>query len=112
MHPPDGSHPFQTLSTPGASTSSEEVNLSSKTFLRAAMVAISVAVALELSGKRAEGLFIGLWAAPYLLIGVCYRLIRVARRKRSLVDRRRGDTSLQDRPALERRHGVRRQLLS
>ena len=111
MHPTDGTQPYRSLTTPDA-TPSGGVNLPSGTFLWAAMVAVSVALALALSGKTPESLFVGLWAAPYLLLGVCNRLVKVAGSDRSSVDRRNRDTSLPDRRRLERRHGARRQLHS
>ena len=75
-------------STPEAWTHSEgkiartieeqTAKLPSDTFLWAAVTAMGVALALQVSGKKPESLFIGQWAAPFLLFGVYNKLVKVA----------------------------------
>jgi hypothetical protein len=43
--------------------------------LGAAVMALGVAIVLLLSGTTPAGLFIALWAAPYLLLGICSKLV-------------------------------------
>ncbi len=56
----------------------QTAKLPSDSFLWAAVGAMSVALALQLSGKKPESLFIGQWAAPFLLFGVYNKLVKVA----------------------------------
>jgi hypothetical protein len=75
-------------STPEAWTHSEgkmaraieeqTAKLPSDSFLWAAVASMGVALALQLSGKKPASLFIGQWAAPFLLFGVYNKLVKVA----------------------------------
>ena len=56
----------------------QTAKLPSDTFLWAAVASMGVALALHLSGKKPESLFIGQWAAPFLLFGVYNKLVKVA----------------------------------
>ena len=56
----------------------ETAKLPSDTFLWAAFSAMAVALVLQVSGKKEESLFIGQWAAPFLLFGVYNKLVKVA----------------------------------
>lgn len=56
----------------------QTAKLPSDSFLWAAIGAMGVALALQLSGKKPESLFIGQWAAPFLLFGVYNKLVKVA----------------------------------
>ena len=56
----------------------ETAKLPSDTFLWAAFSAMAVALVLQVSGKKDESLFIGQWAAPFLLFGVYNKLVKVA----------------------------------
>lgn len=56
----------------------QTAKLPSDTFLWAAVGAMSVALLLQVSGKKDESLFIGQWAAPFLLFGVYNKLVKVA----------------------------------
>lgn len=86
MHTTDATQPFRDWTVVEAPTRPERrrtvrpdkhtANLPSA-FLVAAVVAMGVAMVLLLSGKTPAGLFIALWAAPYLLLGVCDKLIKV-----------------------------------
>jgi hypothetical protein len=56
----------------------QTAKLPSDSFLWAAVAAMGVALALQLSGKKSGSLFIGQWAAPFLLFGVYNKLVKVA----------------------------------
>jgi hypothetical protein len=56
----------------------QTAKLPSDTFLWAAVAAIGVSLAMQVSGKKHGSLFIGQWAAPFLLFGVYNKLVKVA----------------------------------
>jgi hypothetical protein len=56
----------------------ETAQLPSDTFLWAAFGSMAVALALQVSGKKEASLFVGQWAAPFLLFGVYNKLVKVA----------------------------------
>ena len=56
----------------------QTAKLPSDTFLWAAVSAMAVALALQISGRKPESLFIGQWAAPFLLFGLYNKLVKVA----------------------------------
>lgn len=56
----------------------QTAKLPSDTFLWAAVATMGVALALQVSGKKPASLFIGQWAAPFLLFGVYNKLVKVA----------------------------------
>ncbi|HUR20126.1 MAG TPA: hypothetical protein VMZ90_04910 [Vicinamibacterales bacterium] len=56
----------------------QTAKLPSDSFLWAAIATMGVALALQVSGKKPESLFIGQWAAPFLLFGVYNKLVKVA----------------------------------
>ncbi len=55
----------------------ETAKLPSDTFLWAAFAAMGVALALQASGKKHGSLFVGQWAAPFLLFGVYNKLVKI-----------------------------------
>ena len=55
----------------------QTAKLPSDTFLWAALGSMSIALLLQMSGKKEESLFIGQWAAPFLLFGVYNKLVKV-----------------------------------
>ena len=56
----------------------QTAKLPSDTFLWAAISAMGLALTLQLTGKKHASLFIGQWAAPFLLFGVYNKLVKVA----------------------------------
>lgn len=56
----------------------QTAKLPSDSFLWAAVAAMGVSLALQVSGKKPASLFIGQWAAPFLLFGVYNKLVKVA----------------------------------
>ena len=56
----------------------QTAKLPSDSFLWAAVASMGVAFALQMAGKKPESLFIGQWAAPFLLFGVYNKLVKVA----------------------------------
>jgi hypothetical protein len=56
----------------------QTAKLPSDTFLWAAVAAMGVSLVMQVSGKRHGSLFIGQWAAPFLLFGVYNKLVKVS----------------------------------
>ena len=48
----------------------------SSLYLGLALGSMAVSVALHLSGKKHESLFIGQWAAPFLLMGIYNKMVK------------------------------------
>lgn len=57
---------------------SQTARLPSDVWLWAALGSMGVSLALHLTGSKDRSLFIGQWAAPFLLIGVYNKLVKVA----------------------------------
>ncbi len=55
----------------------ELAKLPSDVWLTAALGSIGVALYLKLNGRRDDSLFVGQWAAPFLLIGVYMKLVKI-----------------------------------
>ena len=63
----------------GARTIEEQTaKLPSDLFLWAAFGAIGVSAALEISGNTEKSRFVGQWVAPFLLLGVYNKIVKVA----------------------------------
>jgi hypothetical protein len=56
----------------------QTARLPSDIWLWAALGSMGVSLAMQLSDRKRESLFIGQWAAPLLLIGVYNKLVKVA----------------------------------
>ena len=56
----------------------QTAKLPSDVFLWAAMGSIGVSLLLQLTGKQKESLFVGQWVAPFLLLGVYNKIVKVA----------------------------------
>jgi len=56
----------------------QTAKLPSDIFLCAAGVSILGALALKIAGRRHDALFVGQWAAPFLLLGVYNKLVKIA----------------------------------
>ncbi|HUQ67736.1 MAG TPA: hypothetical protein VM101_16355 [Flavitalea sp.] len=58
----------------------EEVTakLPSDTYLWAALTSMAVSLTLKIMGRKHTALFIGQWAAPFLLFGVYNKIVKVA----------------------------------
>jgi hypothetical protein len=54
----------------------QTAKLPSDTYLWGAVGAMSVSLALKLAGKNHSALFIGQWAAPFLLFGIYNKLVK------------------------------------
>lgn len=64
---------------PVARTIEEQTaKLPSDLFLWAALGSMGVSLSLHLLGKRESGLFVGQWAAPFLLLGLYNKVVKVA----------------------------------
>lgn len=56
---------------------SQTAKLPSDTFLWAAMGSMAASLTLKLMGKNHTALFVGQWAAPFLLLGVYNKIVKV-----------------------------------
>jgi hypothetical protein len=56
----------------------QTAKLPSDLFLWAALGAIGVSAALQFTGKQKVSLFVGQWVAPFLLLGVYNKIVKVA----------------------------------
>jgi len=56
----------------------QTAKLPSDTFLWAAVAAIGVSCYLRMAGRKDDSLFVGQWPAPFLLLGVYNKLVKVA----------------------------------
>jgi hypothetical protein len=48
----------------------------SSAYLGLALASMAVSVGLQLSNKKHESLFVGQWAAPFLLLGIYNKLVK------------------------------------
>lgn len=55
---------------------SQTSTLPSSLFLGAAAASIVGSVALQLTGRKHEALFVGQWVAPFLLLGIYNKLVK------------------------------------
>lgn len=55
----------------------QTAKLPSDTFLWAALAAMGAALVMQVSGRKSESLFVGQWAAPFLLFGVYNKLVKI-----------------------------------
>jgi hypothetical protein len=56
----------------------QTAKLPSDTWLWAAVGSMGVSLLFQLAGRQRDSLFVGQWAAPFLLIGVYNKLVKVA----------------------------------
>jgi hypothetical protein len=56
----------------------QTAKLPSDLWLWAALASMGVSLALQLKGKKDESLFVGHWAAPFLVMGVYSKLVKSA----------------------------------
>jgi hypothetical protein len=56
----------------------QTARLPSDLYLWAAFASMGVSLGLQLKGRKEESLFIGQWAAPFLILGVYNKLVKVA----------------------------------
>ncbi|MGN6420442.1 MAG: hypothetical protein ACTHMC_23235 [Pseudobacter sp.] len=54
----------------------QTAKLPSDTFLWASVGAMGVSLALQMMGKKHTSLFIGQWAAPFLLFGIYNKIVK------------------------------------
>jgi len=50
----------------------------SDTFLWAAMGSMAISATLKMCGRKHDALFVGQWAAPFLLLGIYNKLVKLA----------------------------------
>jgi len=55
----------------------QTAKLPSDTWLWAAVASMGVSLFMQLSGRQKESLFVGQWAAPFLLVGVYNKLVKI-----------------------------------
>ncbi len=68
----------QTEGTVARTIEQQTAKLPSDTFLWAALGSIGVSATLQLIGKQKASLFVGQWVAPFLLLGLYNKLVKVA----------------------------------
>ena len=68
----------QTEGTVARTIEQQTAKLPSDLFLWAALGSIGVSAALQLAGKQKVSLFVGQWVAPFLLLGVYNKIVKVA----------------------------------
>ena len=56
----------------------QTAKIPSDVFLWAALGAMAGSLTLKIAGRKHDALFIGQWAAPFLLLGVYNKLVKVA----------------------------------
>lgn len=55
----------------------QTAKLPSDIFLWAALGSMAISLTMQLTGNRHKSLFIGQWAAPFLLLGVYNKLVKL-----------------------------------
>ncbi len=56
----------------------QTAKIPSDVFLYSALGAIALSLGLKIAGKKHEALFVGQWAAPFLLLGLYNKVVKVA----------------------------------
>lgn len=56
----------------------QTAKLPSDMFLWAALGSMGVSLSLHAAGRRESGLFVGQWAAPFLLFGIYNKIVKTA----------------------------------
>jgi hypothetical protein len=56
----------------------QTAKLPSDVFLWAALGSMGLSLAMHMGGKKATSLFVGQWAAPFLVLGLYNKLVKVA----------------------------------
>ena len=56
---------------------SQTAKLPSDLFLWSALGSMGISLALKIMGKKHEALFVGQWAAPFLILGLYNKLVKV-----------------------------------
>jgi hypothetical protein len=56
----------------------QTAKLPSDVFLWASVGSMATSLALKMMGRRHDALFVGQWAAPFLLFGIYNKLVKVA----------------------------------
>jgi hypothetical protein len=59
-----------------ATIESQTARIPSSAYLAAALASIAAAAVLKLAGKHQNALFVGQWAAPFLLMGVYNKMVK------------------------------------
>jgi hypothetical protein len=68
--------------------------MSSEIFLWAALGSMAASLTLKIAGKKDTALFVGQWAAPFLVLGLYNKIVKVAGHDRN--DRESGDGNGQE----------------
>jgi len=68
----------QTEGTVARTIEQQTAKLPSDLFLWAALGSIGVSATLQIAGKQKASLFVGQWVAPFLLLGVYNKIVKVA----------------------------------
>ena len=55
----------------------QTAKIPSDVFLWAAIGSMAISLGLQIAGKKTKSLFVGQWAAPFLLLGVYKKLVKL-----------------------------------
>lgn len=55
----------------------QTAKLPSDVFLWSALGSMAVSLSLQIMGKKKESLFVGQWAAPFLLLGIYNKIVKL-----------------------------------
>ena len=55
----------------------QTAKIPSDVFLWSALGSMAVSLGLKIAGKKHEALFVGQWAAPFLLLGIYNKLVKL-----------------------------------
>lgn len=56
----------------------QTAKIPSDVFLYASLASMAVSLALKIAGKDHKALFVGQWAAPFLLMGIYNKIVKVS----------------------------------
>ncbi len=73
-----GSHEDHSEGVIARTIENQTARLPSDLFLWAAAASIGCSLALECSGRRHTGIFVGQWAPTFLILGLYNKLVKVA----------------------------------
>lgn len=71
------SHPEHSEGKVATAIEQQTAKLPSDVFLWAALASMGVSLTLKIIGKKHTALFVGQWAAPFLLLGVYNKIVKV-----------------------------------
>ncbi|WP_374949495.1 hypothetical protein [Mucilaginibacter sp.] len=74
---PENSNPQHTEGPVAKAIEQQTAKIPSDVFLWAALASIGVSMTFKVLGKRHNALFVGQWAAPFLLLGIYNKIVKL-----------------------------------